>query len=353
VPESGPGRLAEIAEALKAGSSPPPETVRTLLSWFAAKRRGYWVVQSIREALDAAGLTTEPDFEAAYIDSPIFFRPKPITGTAQITLPPVQISATGTVTAPAESLAAAYADPTYRLTKLAAANRPPVSVKPDTSLAEAVTIMMANDFSQLPVMTTERDVKGAVSWKSVANRLGLGKTGSAAREFMDPAPILPSEASLFSAIPLIAENQYVLVRGPDQRIVGIVTATDLSLQFQLLAEPFLLLGEVENHIRRMLHGRFDVAELTAAKDPGDTSREVNSVSDLTFGEYIRLLEDPSKWQKLGLAADRATFVAQLKRVRDIRNDVMHFDPDALPEEDLRTLRDFARFLQRLQDIGVT
>ena len=172
--ESGSVRLGEVAEGLKAGSTSPPETVRTLLSWFDAKRRGYWVVQTIREALDTAGLTTEPDFEAAYIDSPVVFRLKPITGTGKITLPPLQVSGTGTVAPPSDALASAYADPTYRLTRLAAANRPPVSVKPDTSLSQAVTIMMANDFSQLPVMTTEREVKGAVSWKSIASRLGLG-----------------------------------------------------------------------------------------------------------------------------------------------------------------------------------
>jgi hypothetical protein len=31
---------------------------------------------------------------------------------------------------------------------------------------------------------------------------------------------------------------------------------------------------------------------------------------------------------------------------------MHFDPDGIPETDLMTLREFARFLQRLQIINV-
>jgi CBS domain protein len=202
-------------------------------------------------------------------------------------------------------------------------------------------------------MIGEREVKGAISWRSVASRLGLGKSGAAVREFMDPAPVLPSDASLFTAIPLIADNQYVLVRGPDQKIVGIITATDLSLQFQTLAEPYLLLGEIENHVRRVLHQRFDAAGLAAAKDPSDTSRSVTNVTDMTFGEYIRLLETPANWAKLSLAADRATFVDRLKQIRDIRNDVMHFDPDPIPPDDLKVLRDFARFLQRLQDIGAT
>jgi hypothetical protein len=42
----------------------------------------------------------------------------------------------------------------------------------------------------------------------------------------------------------------------------------------------------------------------------------------------------------------------LNKVREIRNDVMHFDPDGIPPADLEQLRDFAHFLQRLQIIGV-
>jgi CBS domain-containing protein len=33
-------------------------------------------------------------------------------------------------------------------------------IPPDSLVEEAVTLMLANDFSQLPVMTSERDVKG-------------------------------------------------------------------------------------------------------------------------------------------------------------------------------------------------
>ena len=35
--------------------------------------------------------------------------------------------------------------------------------------------MLAHDFSQLPVMTTSREVKGAVSWKTIGSRLALKK----------------------------------------------------------------------------------------------------------------------------------------------------------------------------------
>jgi hypothetical protein len=43
----------------------------------------------------------------------------------------------------------------------------------------------------------------------------------------------------------------------------------------------------------------------------------------------------------------------LDKVREIRNDVMHFDPDGIPESDLVILQRFAALQQRLQEVGAT
>lgn len=246
----------------------------------------------------------------------------------------------------------AYADPVYRISRLASSTRKPLSVSPDTKLEEVVTHMLTNDYSQLPVMTRDREVKGVITWTSIGSRLAMGKKCSLARELMEQHQEIRSDASFFSAISIIAEHQYVLIRGHDQKITGIVTASDLSLQFQQLAEPFLLLGEIENHVRRVISQRFTPTELESAKDPTDTKRVVTSAADLTYGEYIRLLAHKDRWDKLNITVDRKTCLEKFESVRKIRNDVTHFDPDGIPEKDLMTLREFARFLQRLQIIDV-
>jgi hypothetical protein len=69
---------------------------------------------------------------------------------------------------------------------------------------------------------------------------------------------------------------------------------------------------------------------------------------LSFGEYIRLLEKPESWVKLGLSIDRKLFVDMLERSRQIRNDVMHFDPDGASDDDLGFLRKFVGFLKKLK-----
>jgi CBS domain-containing protein len=346
-------RLRDIARSLETGQPVQPITVRGFLSWFwHSQRRGRFIVSWIRDRLAEVGIRTSPDFEVTYLDAEISFAltageekpsPRPSEDSTEV------VKSVPGVIAPTTT----RADPTYRISKLAAANRRPISVNPNSSLTEVITLMMANDFSQLPVSVNERDVKGIISWKTIGSRLSLGQTPKWARDVMESPAEISSEASLFTAIPVIVEYDYALVRSSDDRIVGIITTSDLSLQFQQLSEPFLLLGEIENHIRKIISRRFAPAELAAAKDPLDGIRSVDSVSDLSFGEYKRLLEDPSKWAKLNLALDRSVFIQRLENVRLIRNDVMHFDPDGIEDDALTVLREFAKFLRALQTIGAT
>ncbi len=355
--------LREIAEALRSGEPAHPVTVREFLTWFGAQRRGYGRAQRIRDALRSAELVTEPDFEGAYIGSEITFSLAPNSAEDADDLQPSLSWAAGspagsvsvdTATPLRPLLGGGVADPTYRIAKLAAANRVPISIAPDKSLHEAVTLMMLHDFSQLPVMQGERTVKGVISWQSIGSRLALRCGGESVRDFMDAAAEISADASLFGAIRTIVDRQYVLIRDAQQRIAGIVTTSDLSLRFLQLAEPFLLLGEIENHIRRLIDGKFTLEEVREFRDLGDDpERKVESVTDLTFGEYLRLLENPTMWEKLSLQVDRASFVEQLDRVREIRNDVVHFDPDEIVEDELATLRRFVHFLQTLKSIGAS
>jgi len=326
-------KLKAISDQLKRGVAPSRETVRTFLGWFYAERRGYNVVRRIRHELAKYKVATSPDFEYLYIDSQIGFVNAPAEDTS------------------AERMSRSPSDPTYRVGRLEAANRPPVTVKPDSTLRQAVTIMMNRDYSQLPVMPSGRDVKGVISWKTIGHRLALDLPCQAARECMEPAEVISIDSSLFSAIDRVAEHDYVLVQATDKTICGIVTAADFNEQWRKLAEPFLLVGEIERGVRQILHGKFSTKELEDAKAPGDDSRAISGVADLSFGEYIRLIGSEKHWSKLDLAIDRGELISRLDKIREIRNDVMHFDPDGLEPVDLITLREFARFLKTLRDLG--
>lgn len=320
-------KLKAIRQQIDKGVVPVPEKVRDVLTWFGVTKRGSRVISRIRQSLDAAELDTDPDFEFAFIDAEVSF-----------------IRA-GSKKEPANP------QETFRIGRLESANRKPISISPDKPLCEAIMLMLALDFSQLPVMTTEREVRGVVSWKTIGSKLALKQTCEHVRDCIEKPRIVQIEDSLFSVITDITEYDYVLVQATDRTICGIVTATDFSEQFRTLGEPFLLIGEIENSIRKLIHGRFNASELADVKDADDKDRQVAGVNDLTFGEYVRLLENEKRWKKVGLALDRAEFVKRLDKIREIRNDIMHFEPEGIPDEDLKTLRDFSKFMNRLRTLG--
>jgi len=96
---------------------------------------------------------------------------------------------------------------------------------------------------------------------------------------------------------------------------------------------------------------FPLATLKAAKNPQDTAREITDVSKLTFGETVRLLDDEKNWSLIQPKLSRKTFVAMLKDINKIRNDVMHFSPDPLENEALKTLRRASSMLRDLNLFG--
>jgi len=349
-----PDELKEMAERAQSGQQ-ARTTVRHLLSLFGMYRRTYQNVRRIREALDVASVVTEPDFEATYIDGGISIKPKddaPASSeTDAIQELSAEVSETLKVTGELSVVrTVGLPEPAHRIMRLESANKPPLSVPPDDSIEHAVTLMLRHDYSQLPVMQTPtaREVKGLFSWKSVGTRLAIGRECSHVGDSMDRCQIISSDASLFDAIKIIAADDCVLVRANDKTICGIVTAYDISAQFQQLAEAFLLLGDIENHVRYLIGNSFAVEQLQQAKDPEDNDRDIQSVFDLTFGEYVRLLQKEENWAQLNVKIDRKTFTAWLDKVREVRNDVMHFDPDPMDPADLCLLRDIAGFLVRLQ-----
>jgi CBS domain-containing protein len=353
-----PPQLIHAAELLKNGEVPERVTVRTLLDWYRVQRRGSFIVWYIRKELEKLGITTDPDFNSVWIGSEVAFvlapnevqppdQEKPNSSASGLS-EQIEVTAQPAVVA---FVGGDIEDPTYRIGKLDAANKTVVSVAPTQSIEYATTQMLSSGYSQLPVMQGDRDVKGMLTWESIGARFAIGKTGKEVRDFMTTAQLISSDMSLFAAIEIITKHQYVLVQSSDKRISGIVTSADLSEQFQQLTEPFLLLSEIEQHIRKLIADKFTAEELKGVCDPNDPDRKIDDVADLTMGEYIRLLENPTNWERLLLRIDRASFIERLQTVRRIRNDIMHFDPDPLGSDDLASLRQFVLFSQTLRELG--
>ena len=342
--QEGHDWLVGVASKLQSNpTSTESLTVRGFLSKFDCSRRGSVVVSRIRGVLDATGLRTEPDFEYEHIDATIS-----IKLASDVASDPVEET---TVPSDGSEPQQVQHDSTLRMGSFKAARAGVISVAPDDALAKATTLMQLRRFSQLPVMTSDYTVKGAISWESIANCLVLGKECDVVSDCMVPAHEIAITTPLLAAVGSIAAHGYVLVRDEQNRISGIVTTSDLSDQFMQLAEPFLLTGEIEGYLRRLIQsGNFAQEELekfSVSEDGG----KIQDVSDLSFGEYCRILENPENWSKLNLNIDRRTFVESLHQVREIRNSIMHFNPGDT-DEDTNTLRAVAQFLEGLAHVGL-
>jgi CBS domain-containing protein len=248
-------------------------------------------------------------------------------------------------------------DPVQKLGTLEAANAAPVTITRDANFQDAITLMMMHDYSQLPVMGSKTIVSGYVSWDTIGKALAYGKKPEMVKDVMaTDVVILDPDTPLLEAISKVHDIGFVVVQRSDKSLAGIVTTTDISKQFLTIAEPFLLLEQIEIHIRQILDGKFLVDEIRAffsSKVAGEGSGptpEIVHIDDLTFGQYKLLMENPDNWNRLSLPIERAYFITQLDKIREIRNDVMHFDPEGLTMDQLTDLRKMAKFLKDLRKL---
>lgn len=221
-----------------------------------------------------------------------------------------------------------------------------VTAHPDEDLIDVRTRMMLGNFSQLPVLSSPHVLTGVVSWKSIAMAHTRGPVRSLADTIQKAdIPEVKIDADLLATIPDIFARDYVFVRGHDYTVCGIVTAADLSNAFGDLAGPYLRLGEVERRLRHCVSKMCD----GTVKDLRDATgyRKAESAHDLTLGQIEQVFRKPDRWSKLRWGIRRDTFVDELAKVRKIRNEVAHFRPNPLTNEQRDQLSTFAGWLKEL------
>lgn len=349
-----PEPLMEIAEDVLKHGRKRRAKVRTLLAWYGYSRRREQVVQMINESLLSLGLATEPDFQNEFIDNQVYFvssSPAVNSSDAQVLAEPAE--ETPLPVEPLEEYEppeeirepvtlSIIENPTFRVSHFTSARKTVVFVLPDDSLSQATTEMLLKDFDQMPVMRDLRNVKGIVSWKSIAQAKAAGRDTSLVTQCMVPAQIIEQSDSMFEAVDRVLKYGCVLVRNQRQEISGLITPYDVAKQFHELAKPYLLVGEIERLLRNLIAKHFTQEDIRSVKK--DEDREINDVTDLTFGQYKRLLENPANWERLSVNVERNIFIGRLEEVRIARNEVMHFDPEGLQPEQKRQLWEFANFL---------
>lgn len=348
---SGFAWLESVSAQMKAdverGEPPTPvaTTIRSFMDRFGYARRGGWIVGHINRHLQQLDLMTIPYYDDG----------SPIDSAIAVTLRTHTPSQSADDSSTGETAKSVRVDPILRISDLETVINKPVSVNANATLSAATTIMLRQDYSQLPVMEGDRNVRGVISWESIGTRLSLNVSGGQVRDFMVTErlneKIIPSDRPLLEVINLVIEHGYILVLGRDRTLTGILTATDLSDQFRNLAEPFLLIREIEGHLRNLLMSNFSVEEIKGTLPEDQDTDRIATVDDLSFGQCWYMLEHDDRWSRVGLNIDRVQFINLLKVVNEVRNDAMHFRPKGLSDEDIGTLTETASFLQRLAQVG--
>ncbi len=114
-------------------------------------------------------------------------------------------------------------------------NSPIISVAPEDTLTHAIDLMKKNNISQLPVIRNNI-AEGSLTEKSVLKRLDIDRIKQFARRKVkmlmeEPFPVVPKNEVLDALLPLLRENNAVLVKSRGE-FVGIVTRADvLSLGY--------------------------------------------------------------------------------------------------------------------------
>lgn len=294
---------------------------RELIGYFNCVKRTKGNNGRIDSYLEDNNIETSPDYKGGYMDGSIVLRHKE------------------KATSKTES------DPIQRINILPSANKPPITITRDAKLRDATTLMLMHNFGQLPVMSNPRTVAGFISWESIGSAVSNDVNSPDVKDYLiQDVTILQYDTPLLTAIETVIDNEFVLVQKNDKTLSGIVTLADISSQFIILTKPFLLLEQIENLIRLLLDRKFLIEDLQAFAREGVT---IESIDDLSFGEYILLIEKPDNWEKLKLKIDRASFIKQLNIIREIRNDIMHFDPEGITFEQKEDLKNMAKFLTDL------
>jgi predicted transcriptional regulator len=317
-----PEALVRLLESLLSGQH-ARITVRALIGLWGARSRAYWYVHEIKSSLARAGFQTDPPFDEVAIDDEVRFVQQ---GLASNQTPRRQdgVSSSGSE-GPVER-EADLAEPgrgVLRAKELASKPAKLIGVRPNDSLVKAQSLMMRHDYSQLAVKRSKHELKGAISWESIA-KATMHTSSVSLLDCVVEAHVIDEREDLLSHVPRIISAGYVFVRDRRHEVYGIVTTADLSSQFFQLAAPFILIEAVEQKLRVIARENFAAEDFVHAAGRDIVAGPAVDVDQLTLGQLARLFTDGDLWARLSWNIDHTVFNQLLETVVQYRNSVMHF-----------------------------
>ena len=354
---SGRTYLEDIRTELQSGRH-QHRMGENLLRAFGYVRRRATAIQEISATLDALGLVADPPVNSEMpLKAPRirFSLREESVAMQSVSVDSIDTSDRNTFNTQVEDedeTNVGLQEPAFSVSELASANTDVECIHSSASIKEAYTKMVLNKYSQMVVASNpkarQQDIKGIVSFKSMAKALMNGKPTTVGDCIDKEVSFAQSDTDLQSVINRLSEDDVVLVIGLDKRLQGIVTAWDLAEEFAGLVDPFKRMGEIEERLRALVKtrlGQGHVAQfLKEHRIWGDDP--IAELEELTLGELQRVLEFPEHWDTLKLPFDRNVFIDALNEARNYRNRLMHFG-EPLNEDEMRQLTNICDMVRQI------
>ncbi|MGW5095069.1 CBS domain-containing protein [Streptomyces nodosus] len=226
---------------------------------------------------------------------------------------------------------------------LPSALRGVVSVTSSASFEEAFTKMQLNGYSQLPVLNGTRNLQGAITWQSIAQARYQDSQAPFSQAIVKAHDVSYAD-HLIDVLPYLEQHGFLLVRDQTKQIAGIITIADVAAEYGATARPFLLIGDLDRQLRRVISEGLDLQEVITLRDP-DKLRNITPFGQMSYGDYQQVLSNQQQWDKLGWPLDRKAFVARLDELRKVLNELMHFnDKDKAGDDAIPKLRNMIELL---------
>lgn len=255
-----------------------------------------------------------------------------------------------------ESLVASF----HRVQSLIPVEQEITAVPPEMRVSEALKLMQQSYYSQLPVVAGDA-VLGVFSYRSFSTK-AIAKQKSA----KDPLGELPVEEFLeeyefvhpaedWNRVLRYLDQDDAFFVGHREGIEGMVTTTDIFEYFQALANPFILIAEIEQSLRLIIQSCINAEKLPEAierslKSIYKEGKLPTELSEMTFDNIVQIISNNDNWSYFAdmfghQPETRKRTEYRLSQIGRWRNAAFHFR-EPLQAWELETMMETREWLHR-------
>jgi CBS domain-containing protein len=224
----------------------------------------------------------------------------------------------------------------YPLGKLLADRELPITINATKKVSDALNLMIANDFSQLPVVDAAGALVGIISEKTIAKtyyfqRAAVSLLDLTVDHCKARAVTMSPEDDLFDALDRLRETACIVIV-KDKKPFRILTDYDSTHFFRDTAEGLILIEDIEVTLRQYINAIYrDEPALDTAlinvfgADKADPAKSRRDYERISLGDHIRLITHEKNWPEFnGVFEPQRMFEELMDQVRRIRNQLAHF-----------------------------